>query len=58
MKTMLGGLVAIGAAAVIAFNRDRIVAKARKSNSFAWGFTLSGVAVIILAAQLFLQGGR
>ena len=55
---MIGGLVAIGAAVVIAFNYDRIVAKARKSNSFAWGFTLFGVAVIVLAVQLFLQGGR
>ena len=52
---MLGGLIAIGAAAVIALNYDRIVAKARKSNSFAWGLTLSGVAVIVLAAQLFLN---
>lgn len=55
---MIGGLVAIGVAAVITLSHDRIVAKARKSNSLAWGFTLSGVAVIIVAAQLFLQGGR
>ena len=55
---MLGGIVAIGAAAVIAFNYDRIVEKTRKSDLFAWGLTLSGVAVIIVAAQLFLQGGR
>jgi hypothetical protein len=55
---MLGGIVAIGAAAIILFNYDRIVAKARKSNSFAWGLTLSGVAVIVLVAQLFIQGGR
>jgi hypothetical protein len=58
MEIMLGGIVAIGAAAIILFNYDRIVAKARKSNSFAWGLTLSGVAVIVLVAQLFLQGGR
>lgn len=55
---MLGGIIAIGAAVVIMLNRDRIVAKLRKSDSLAWGFTLSGVAVIVLAAQLFLQGGR
>ena len=55
---MLGGIVAIGTVAVLVFSYDRIVAKARESSSFAWGFTLFGVAMIILAAQLFLQGGR
>ena len=55
---MFGGIIAIGTATVILFNYDRIVAKARKSNSFAWVLTLSGVVVIVLAAQLFLQGGR
>lgn len=55
---MIGGLIAIGTAAIIVFGYDRIVAKARESNSFAWGFTLFGVAMIVLAAQLFLQGGR
>jgi hypothetical protein len=58
MEVMFGGLVAIGTAAIILFNYDRIVAKTRKSNSFAWVFALSGVAVIVLAAQLFLQGGQ
>lgn len=55
---MLGGIVTIGAAAVIAFNYDRIVEKTRKSDSFAWGFTLSGVVVVIVAAQLFLKGAK
>ena len=55
---MLGGIVAIGTATIIVFGYDRIVAKARESNSFAWGFTLFGVAMIILAAQLYLTGGR
>lgn len=55
---MSGGLIAIGVSAVIYVNRDRIITKISKSNSFAWGFTLFGIAVIVLAAQLFLQGGR
>ena len=55
---MLGGIVAIGAATVLVFGYDRIVAKARKSNSFAWGFTLSGVAVILIVAHLYLTGGH
>jgi hypothetical protein len=53
---MLGGIITIGTATVILFNHDRIVTKLRKSNSFAWVLTLSGVVVIVLAAQLFLRG--
>ena len=55
---MLSGLIAIGAAAVILLNRDRIVAKLRKSDSLAWGFMLSGVAIILMVAHLYLTGGR
>lgn len=55
---MLGGIIAIGVAAAILLNRDRIVAKLRKSDSFAWGFTLSGIAVILMVAHLYLTGGR
>jgi len=55
---MLGGIIAIGVAVVIMLNRDRIVAKLRKSDSLAWGFTLSGVVMILIVAHLYLTGGR
>lgn len=55
---MFGGIIAIGVSAVIYVNRDRIVAKLHKSDSLAWGFTLSGVVVILIVAHLYLMGGR
>ena len=55
---MLGGIVAIGIAAVIMLNHDRIVAKVRKSDLLAWGFMLSGAAVILMVAHFYLTVGR
>ena len=55
---MTGGLIAIGVAAAIASNFDRIVAKVHKSDLFAWALTLSSLALIILVAHLYLTGGR
>ena len=55
---MFGGIIAIGVTTVILLNRDRVVAKLRKSDSLAWGFMLSGVAIILMVAHLYLTGGR
>lgn len=55
---MLGGLIAIGTAAVIMLNQERIVAKLRKSDLLAWGFMLSGAAVILIVAHFYLTVGR
>jgi len=55
---MTGGLICIGTAAVIFLNRKRIISKLRKSDLVAWGFTFMGLLLVILAAHLYLTGGR
>ena len=55
---MTGGIIAIGAAAVIMLNQKRVVAKLRRSNIFPWVLVFAVFSLVSWATQSLLQGGR
>jgi len=53
---MIGGLIALGAAGIIAMNSKTIKRKCANSRVFSLLFLSSGVLVILLVAFLYLHG--
>jgi len=55
---MTGGLLAIGVTGVVLWNRDSLIKRCSKSMGFSLLVSFAGCTVIILAAVLYLIGGR